>query len=181
MHCKNAAGQWDAVGVFNFEDEAQERTVELSSLGLPADSEVVVFEFWEEKFLGTHRERVTVSLPPGTARILLIHRLPARPAVIATNLHVLGGYHEIQRLAWDEQRLTLSGRCRRMSGVSGRVYLYVPEGYRLQASPASVPVSPLTHLAGPLWSVELVFDQAEAEFDVSFGSEKKTGAIPSAR
>ncbi len=168
VHCKSAAGEWDAVGVFNFEDAAQDRTVELSSLGLPADSEVAVFEFWEEKSLGTHRERVTVSLAPGTARILLIHRLPTRPAVIATNLHVLGGYHEIQRLAWDEPRLTLSGRCRRLPGVSGRVYLYVPEGYRPQADPAGAPASPLTHVAGPLWSMELVFDQAEAGFGVPF-------------
>ena len=168
MHCKNAAGEWDAVGVFNFEDEAQERTVELSSLGLPADSEVAVFEFWEEKFLGTHRERVTLSLAPGTARILLIHRLPARPAVIATNMHVLGGYHEIQRLAWDEQRLTLSGCCRRLPGVSGRVYFFVPDGYRPRADTAPAAASPLTHVAGPLWSMELVFDQAEAEFGVPF-------------
>ena len=69
MHCKNAAGEWDAVGVFNFEDQPQERTVELSSLGLPADAEVAVFEFWEEKFLGTHKERVTRHAwprrPPG--------------------------------------------------------------------------------------------------------------------
>lgn len=168
MHCKNAAGEWDAVGVFNFEDETQERTVELSSLGLPADSEVVVFEFWQEEFLGTHRGRVTVSLPPRTARILLIHRLPARPAAIATNLHVLGGYHEIQRLAWDEPRLTLSGRCRRMPGVSGRVYLYVPAGYRPRADAAKATACPVTHVAGPLWSVELVFNQAEAEFAVAF-------------
>ena len=48
-------------------------------------------------------------MAPQTARILLIHRLPARPAVIATNMHVLGGYHEIQRLAWEEQGRTLSG------------------------------------------------------------------------
>ncbi len=173
MHCKTAAGEWDAVGVFNFEDDAQERTIELSSLGLPADSEVAVFEFWEEKFLGEFRERVTVALAPGTARILLIHRLPAQPAVIATNLHVLGGFHEIQRLAWDEQRLTLSGRCRRLPGVSGRVFFFVPDGYRPRADAAPASACPLTHVAGPLWSLELVFDQAEAEFNVPFGRSGK--------
>jgi len=168
VHCKNAAGQWDAVGVFNFEDEAQERIVELSSLGLPPDAEVTAFEFWEEKFLGTHKERVTVSLAPRTARILLIHRLPTRPAVIATNMHVLGGYHEIQRLAWDEQRRTLSGCCHRMPGVSGRVYFYVPDGYRPQAEPARPPASACRHVGGPLWSTDLVFDSAEAEFSIAF-------------
>ena len=78
MHCENEAGPWEAVGVFNFEDQPQERTVELSSLGLPADTEVTVFEFWEEKFLGMWKDRVALTLAPRTARILLIHRRPVR-------------------------------------------------------------------------------------------------------
>jgi alpha-galactosidase len=53
-HCKSEAGKWDAVRLFNFEEQPQERTVELSALGLPAGTEVAVFEFWEEKFLGLH-------------------------------------------------------------------------------------------------------------------------------
>jgi len=54
MHCQHDAGQWDAVGVFNFEDQTQERTIDLESLGLPAGAEVVAFEFWEEKLLGVY-------------------------------------------------------------------------------------------------------------------------------
>ena len=46
------------VGVFNFEDQPQERTVELAALGLPAGAEVVAFEFWEEKLLGACKDRV---------------------------------------------------------------------------------------------------------------------------
>jgi hypothetical protein len=93
MHCKNVAGQWDAVGVFNFEDEAQERIVGLSSLGLSPGAEVTAFEFWEEKFLGTHKE----------------HAEPEKPSATAC-----------------------------------------------------------THMGGPLWSTELVFDKAEAEFSLAF-------------
>lgn len=168
MHCSGAAGEWDAVGLFNFEDQPQERTVELSSLGVPAAAEVAVFEFWEEKFLGSHRDRVTLVMAPRTARILLIHRLPIRPEVIATNMHVLGGYHEIERLAWDERELALTGRCRRMPGVSGRVYFYVPDGYRPHCDPARPTAFPLAHAGGPLWSVDLAFDKAEVEFSVAF-------------
>ena len=104
MHCKNEAGSWDAVGVFNFEDQPQQRTIEFSALGLPAGAEAVAFEFWEEKFLGVHKDRMTLILAPRSARILLIHRRPSRPQVIATNMHVLGGYHEIGRMAWDQER-----------------------------------------------------------------------------
>ena len=42
--------------MFRFDEEAQERTVERFSLVLPANAEVAVFEFWAEKFVGTHKE-----------------------------------------------------------------------------------------------------------------------------
>ena len=113
MHCANEVGQWEAVGVFNFEDQPQERTVDLAALGFPADAEVVAFEFWDEEYLGTHTRQITLSLAPRTARILLIHPRPSHPQLIATNMHVLGGYHEVKQLAWDERQLLLSGRYHR--------------------------------------------------------------------
>ncbi len=90
----------------------------------------MAFEFWEEKFLGVHKDRITLTLAPRTARIVLIHRRPSRPQVIATNMHVLGGYHEIGRMAWDQERRVLSGQYRRAPGLEGRAYVYVPDGYR---------------------------------------------------
>ena len=97
--------------------------MELAALGLPSKSQAAVFEVWEEKFLGLHQERVAITLAPHTARILLIHRLPDRPRVIATNMHLLGGYHEIKRLNWDEEQLLLSGQYQRAVGLEGKAYL----------------------------------------------------------
>jgi hypothetical protein len=158
MHCRNAAGEWDAVGVFNFEDRPQERTVESAALGLPTGTEVVAFEFWEEKFLGTHRDRVTLSLAPRTARILLIHRKPVRPAVIATNMQVLGGYHEIKRLDWDDGRQVLSGRYQRAAGLEGKAYVYLPDGYRFRPEVlAAQGAVRLTPVGQNLWAQEVRF------------------------
>ena len=169
MHCKNQAGEWDAVGLFNFDDQPQERTVEWSALGLPAGAEVTVFEFWEEKFLGLHKDRVTLCLAPRTARILLIHRLPARPQVIATNMHVLGGYHEIKRTAWDEKQLVLSGEYQRAPGLEGKAYLYVPDGYRpLPDSPAPKGSIRLIQAGKNLWVQEVRFEQARLDWAIPF-------------
>ena len=82
---------------------------------------------------------MTLTLAPQTARILLIHRLPTRPQVIATNMHVLGGYHEIKRLAWDEKQLVLSARTSGRRDCEGKAYLYVPDGYRPLAELARAP------------------------------------------
>jgi hypothetical protein len=173
MHCKNEAGQWDAVGLLNFEDQPQERTVEFSALGFPAGAEATVFEFWEEKFLGSHKERVSVTLAPRTARILLIHRQPARPEVIATNMHVLGGYHEIKRLAWDEKQLVLSGQYHRAPGLEGKAYLYVPDGFRPRAdSPLAKGTTRLTSAGKNLWVQEVQFKEAQVDWAVAFEAVK---------
>jgi len=168
MHCKNEAGQWDAVGVFNFEDQPQDRTVELSSLGLPPGAEIAVFEFWEEKFLGLCKDRVTLSMAPRTARVLLIHRLPTRPQVIATNMHVLGGYHEITRLAWDEAKGTLSGQYRRAPGLPGKAFLYLPAGYKPRGDVAAQGGScTLKEYSGPVWVQEIQFQDAAVDWSIA--------------
>jgi hypothetical protein len=169
VRCKNDAVQWDVVGLFNFEDRPQERTVELSSLGLPAGSEVVAFEFWEEKSLGPCKERVSLSLAPRTARILLIHPQPTRPQVIATNMHVLGGHHEIERMSWDEKQLVLSGRYRRAPGLGGKAYLYVPDGYRpLPDSPPDRGAARLVEVGKDLWAQEVRFKEPRLDWTIRF-------------
>jgi hypothetical protein len=169
MRCQQGAGQWDAVGVFNFEDQPQQRTIELETLGLPAGAEVVAFEFWEEKLLGAYKDRVTLTLPPQTARVVLIRRLPSRPQVIATNMHVLGGYHEVKQLTWDDERLLLSGTYQRAPGLEGKAYIYVPDGFRPR--PDKSPTSGSTRLnsAGKnLWVQEARFQEARLDWAIAF-------------
>ncbi len=169
VHCKNPAGGWDAVGLFNFDGQPHNRTVEWSAIGLPAGAEAAVFEFWGEKFLGLHKDRVSLCLAPRTARILLIRRRPVRPQPIATDMHVLGGYHEITRTAWDEKRLVLSGEYRRAAGLEGKVYLYVPDGYRpLPGSPRAQGSIRLIQAGKNLWVQEVRFRQARLDWAIPF-------------
>jgi hypothetical protein len=169
MHCRNCAGEWDAVGVFNFESQPQPRTVELAQLGLPAGSEVTVFEFWEQKPLGKYRQQVTLTLAPRTARILLIHRCPDRPRVIATNMHVLGGYHEIKRIAWDAGEQVLSGTYRRIPGITAKAFVYVPDGYRPRPdSPQARGSSRLTEVDKNVWAQDVQFQDAEVDWAIAF-------------
>lgn len=174
MHCRNCAGEWDAVGVFNFESQPQARTVDLARLGLLDGSEVIVFEFWEQKPLGKYREQVTLTLAPKTARILLIHRCPDRPRVIATSMHVLGGYHEIQHMAWDQRELVLSGTYRRASGIEAKAFIYVPDGYRPRPnSPLAKGPSRLTELDKNVWAQTVRFQDAQVDWAIGFERSKK--------
>jgi hypothetical protein len=169
MKCQQGAGQWDAVGVFNFESQPQERTIELEALGMAAGAEVVAFEFWEQKLLGRCKDSVTLTLSPQTARIVLIHPLPARPRVIATNMHVLGGYHEIKRQTWNDQGLLLSGRYQRAAGLEGKGYVYVPDGFRpLPEAAATAGAARLSAAGKNLWVQDVRFDDAQLDWTVAF-------------
>lgn len=168
MHCARDGREWDAVGVFNFEDEAQERVIDLAQLGLPRVADVAAFEFWEEKYLGVHRDRVAIVLPPRSARIVLLHRLPAHPDVIATDMHVLGGYHEITAMSWNSQERKLSGHYQRMPGARGKAFLYVPDGYRPRAESTSPAGSSVSQVNKNLWSHEIEFTQSGMDWAIEF-------------
>src|SRR5207245_2719311 len=64
VHCKTSCDEWDIVGLFNFEDLPQERSIDF------ADADHAIFEFWEQRFLGVHRARFAATLQPHTCRVL---------------------------------------------------------------------------------------------------------------
>ena len=167
LHCKRDFDEWDVVGVFNFESRPEPRTIELSRLGLPAGTKAAVFEFWEGKFLGPTQDRITLRMPPESSRILAIRRLSDRPQVIGTDMHMLSGYHEIERLTWDAARNTLSGRCRRAPGLSGRVFFHVPSGY-LPRADATRGSTSLQQIGDGLWVQSVGFKEATADWSIAF-------------
>jgi hypothetical protein len=173
-HCKNAAAEWDVVGLFNVEAKPEERTVDLTSLGLPADAEFAVFEFWREESLGIHKKSVTLTLPPQSNRILSIRSVNGHPQIIGTDMHVLQGYHEIKQSTWDEKTNTLSGRYQRAAGLTGKAFLYVPAGYQPHFDfPLADTSARLTHVSGCIWMQEISFTDAEYAWKIRFDKAGK--------
>jgi hypothetical protein len=172
VRCKRDFDEWDVVGVFNFEGRPQQRTVEFGSLGLARGTKAAVFEFWEGKLLGRAQDRITLTMPPQSSRILIIRRLSDRPQVIATDMHVLGGYHEIHRLAWDATRKLLAGRCRRAPGLSGRLFLHLPDQYRPQRGTTGQTPT-LKEIGDGLWGVNLELKNAEVDWSFAFDGPTK--------
>jgi alpha-galactosidase len=169
VRCERPFAQWHVVGLFNLEDQPQVRSVELSDLGLAADGSALVFEFWEERFVGVHPGRVELELPPNSSRVLFVHQMTGDPQLLGTNLHILGGYHELSRLEWDADARELRGACRRMPGATGRVYVYLPETYAPKFDfPLAETSARLTHVGNRVWMLELEFPDTEVEWTIPF-------------
>jgi hypothetical protein len=92
-------------------------------------------------------------------------------------MHVLQGYHEVKGISWDAKNGVLSGNYRRMAGIPGKAFIYVPEGYspkfEFPLSPAS---ARLTHVEGKLWMQEFNFADQDLPWTIPFETPKKPEA-----
>ena len=168
IHCKTDGDEWDVVGLFNFENTAEPRTIDFSRLNLPVDVDVAAFEFWEQK-LGIYRTNLTVTLPPQTSRIFALRRVSGHPQIVGTDLHLLQGQHELKHVAWANDKRQLSGECERAAGIEGKVFIHVPTGYTPHFEfPLNKTSARLTHIGGTLWAYELNFAAARALWSVPF-------------
>ncbi len=169
LHCRNGDDEWEVAGLFNFENQPEERTLDLAALGLPPGAEVAGFEFWEERFLGVHRGSLSLTLPPQSCRVVSLRRLAGRPQLVGTDLHLLQGFHEIRQLQWDPAAKALSGTYHRMPGMAGKAFFHLPEGwfpkFEFPLSPAS---ARLTHVEGPIWMQEFTFTGPDFTWTIPF-------------
>jgi alpha-galactosidase len=170
LHCKKDGDAWDVIGLFNFEETPQERTVNFSDLGIPSDQDQAVFEFWEQRYHGNRRDQFTMALAPHTSRILCIRRATGEPQVISTDMHLLQGMHELSDVKWDAAGKVLSGHARRAANMHGKVFVLVPEKWFPRFEfPIDERSAHLTHIAGPLWAKELDFgSSADVDWSIPF-------------
>ena len=173
IRATNNCEAWDVVGLFNLTGQPQSRAVSFEQLGLKTNAEQFVFEFWEEKFLGRLKGGLELVLPPESSRILSIRHVTDHPQLIGTDLHLLQGVHEIQSLNWDAKTATLSGVYRRVPGIAGKAFFYLPDGwfpkFEFPLSPAS---AQLTHVEGPIWMQELAFTSEKLAWSLPFEPPK---------
>jgi hypothetical protein len=171
---KNETEAWDVVGLFNFATNTEPRSVVFNRLGLDPAADYAVFEFWEEKMLGIHKSGVELTLPPESSRIISIRKLTHVPQLVGTDMHLLQGYHEVKGITWDAKKSVLAGNYRRMGGIPGKAFFYLPEGY---AAKFEFPLSPasarLTHVEGKLWMQEVDFADQDLVWSIPFETPRK--------
>jgi hypothetical protein len=179
LHCRaeanrNPIDEWEVVGLFNFGSKPEERTVDFASLGLATNVDAAVFEFWEENFLGIHRGKFTITLPPQTSRILSIRKLSNHPQLIGTDMHLLQGVHELKQLGWDENSRILTGEFERAPGLMGKAFIYIPAKYAAHFDfPLNDTSAHLTRINAQVWAHEFQFKNARYEFRIPFDKSEK--------
>ena len=133
------------------------------AIGLDANSQYYVYDFWNDKFCGklSGRETLKQTLRPGEARMLSVHRAETHPQFLSTNRHLMQGFVDLLGVPkWDAEKHTLSGTSK---VIGGRTYQFVlaGNGYRPVSATAAGATANVESLAG-----------AEGPFRLSFRSSR---------
>jgi alpha-galactosidase len=130
---RSAIGDWSIAGIFNW-DETNAATVEVdfSDLGLARDKFYTVFDFWQETYFGTASNRLSVSVPPGSVRLLCLRPFEKRPMFLSTDRHYSQGATDFTALEWDETAKELRGTFDGVGDTPYALRLLVPAPYEVK-------------------------------------------------
>ena len=133
-----AAGDYDVVGLINWRSEPANRKISLvDKLGLDAGTEHLVFDFWNQKFLGMVGDQLEAEIGPHDTRVLSVHPLLNRPQLIGNSRHISGA-HSILQQQWDESTSTLSGVSETVPGDAYTLWFHLPKGVTMASAKVEV-------------------------------------------
>ncbi|MFQ3549721.1 MAG: hypothetical protein SNJ70_08220 [Armatimonadota bacterium] len=122
------------------EDNLSKKEIKFSELGLSTDKEYLVFDFWNEKFIGVFSKSFnSESLNIGECRVYGIREYQKHPQILATNRHITMGAVELENVKWDKN--TLSGDFILPDSREYILYLYIPNGFIIKDSNVEYSIS----------------------------------------
>jgi hypothetical protein len=126
-----ASGKYDVVAATNWTNETQSRKISFDDqLGLDPEKSYLVFDFWNQEFLGTFKESIELNIEPHDTRVLHIRPLLTMPQFLATDRHISGAY-SIETLEWDTVEQSLKGSSKTIVGMPYSMYVFVPDKFSL--------------------------------------------------
>ena len=119
--------------VYHFKG-APPQEVKFADLGLPADREYLVCEFWDQQFLGKFKGSFTApAMDQNTGMdVFAIREVRPHPWVISTTRHLSQGGVSLLDERWDGARHVLSGKSSVIVGDPYVMTVHLPNGFRLQ-------------------------------------------------
>ena len=123
------AGQWDVVGVFNW-DTLDSVSVRLApnELGWP-DGKYVFYDVWEKRLLGVGSDGLTLALAPTSCKLVAARPLAGHPQLIGASRHITQGADDLIEARWDPAATSWSGRSRVVAGDPYELRFTLPPGW----------------------------------------------------
>ncbi len=120
-------GRWTLVALFNPGTAGMlHSTLALRDL-TGGEGPFLVYDFWQEKFLGIFSGTMDVSVEPESVTLLTIQQVTGLPQFLSTNRHIVQGALELEQFSWEPESGTLSGVSTGPVHSTHDVLVYLPE------------------------------------------------------
>jgi len=106
-------------------------------LGVPAGSELLAFDYWSDRFLGSFKGSARLDVPAEDCRVIAFVAKKAQPQIVSTSRHITQGGVDLQEVAWDSATKMLSGKSTLLVvGAPYTLVLSVPVGMSIASAQA---------------------------------------------
>ena len=131
MDISRSFENWSVLARLNWHD-LPSATVRFRELGLAADKQYVVYEFWSHKAIGVFKESFPAAAQRAKeVRIYAIRELRPIPQIISTSRHITQGGVDLRDVQWSATEKRLSGESDVVAGDVYRITIRVPMGFVL--------------------------------------------------
>jgi len=107
-------------------------------LGLEPGQGYLVYDFWDDRFLGLHGEHLKVLVRLADCVVLAVHPAKGVPQLVSTNRHVTQGGVDLEQIEWDAETCTLIGTSRLVAHDEYVATIYVPRDFEFLSAEADI-------------------------------------------
>ena len=115
----------------NLTDEPRERRINLSETLRLEDGKYLIFDYFNDEFLGIYSSDIIMNVSPYDTRLIAIRPLTGTPQLLSSSRHLTQGAVEISNAEWCEDDLALTVRASLIKDEKYRLTVYVPEEYSM--------------------------------------------------
>jgi hypothetical protein len=120
---------WHVIALINWDDRARDVVFSLATLGMRKEA-YLVYDFWEDMFLGIQEQEMTFTrVPPHATKLLCVRTFLEHPQLMSTDLHITQGGVEIGHCHWKRKEKSLDIRVLSVGPSRGKLLFYVPHEY----------------------------------------------------
>jgi hypothetical protein len=116
----------DVIGLFNWSDKETLFDCSWPRLGLPDATNYVAFDYWQNALVPVRKQRLGLTAPPQSCRILAVRPALRRPQLISTSRHLTQGIVDVLEEKWQASRQTLRGRSQVVGGDPYELRIVLP-------------------------------------------------------
>lgn len=102
-------------------------------MGLNDSENYELFDFWDNKYLGNIKSKLSQTLAPASCKVLAVRPRKVYPQVISTSRHITQGLMDVKEESWNPDKRTLSGTSAVVKGDRYELRIIVPEEFNIKA------------------------------------------------